>query len=325
MPPRSARPTDFAKTLFVASRYPDGMTRHMARPRHAQAEVLRRGAEELNFGRAAQRLHIAQPVLSRQIRSFEDELGVRLFARDSRGTELTDAGAQLLEDARFMLSESKALRARLFQAATPTVTVTVGVMPGLLATAAVRAFEATDPHAAPPWCRWAGPTRSRWSGAARPTWCTPANRSIITGWAPQRCWRSRGMPCCPAATRSQRARPSGSPIWRTGVCCRTRARCRSGTRSPARSYAAHPRQDRVDGRREAGTRGRTGGIRHPAPLDDGVLSQTRRCGDSDRGHRSRSGHADLGRGGGEPRPRRLRRGGAWRAATRPSDSLPHLR
>ena len=70
---------------------------------------------------------------------------MRLFARDSRGTELTDAGAQLLEDARFMLSESKALRARLFRAATPTVTVTVGVMPGLLATAAVRAFEASAP------------------------------------------------------------------------------------------------------------------------------------------------------------------------------------
>jgi DNA-binding transcriptional LysR family regulator len=102
-------------------------------------------AEELNFGRAAQRLHIAQPVLSRQIRSFEDELGVQLFARDSRGTQLTDAGMQLLEDARFMLSESKALRARLFRAATSTITVTVGVMPGLLATSAVRAFEASDP------------------------------------------------------------------------------------------------------------------------------------------------------------------------------------
>jgi LysR substrate binding domain len=51
----------------------------------------------------------------------------------------------LLEDARFMLSESKTLRARLFRAATPTVTVTEGVMPGLLATAAVRAFEASGP------------------------------------------------------------------------------------------------------------------------------------------------------------------------------------
>ncbi|HEX3545003.1 MAG TPA: LysR substrate-binding domain-containing protein [Mycobacterium sp.] len=102
-------------------------------------------AEELNFGRAAQRLHIAQPVLSRQIRAFEDDLGVRLLSRDSRGTTLTAAGAQLLEDARFMLAESKALQERLVQATTPAVTVTVGVMPGLLATAAVRRFEAADP------------------------------------------------------------------------------------------------------------------------------------------------------------------------------------
>jgi DNA-binding transcriptional LysR family regulator len=102
-------------------------------------------AEELNFGRAARRLHIAQPVLSRQIRSLEDELGVQLFVRDSRGTELTAAGTQLLEDARFMLRESNALQERLIRATTPTVTVVVGVMPGLLATAAVRKFEAAEP------------------------------------------------------------------------------------------------------------------------------------------------------------------------------------
>jgi DNA-binding transcriptional LysR family regulator len=102
-------------------------------------------AEELNFGRAAQRLHIAQPVLSRQIRSFESDLGVQLLARDSRGTRLTAAGKQLLDDARFLLAESKALRQRLFQVAAPTVTVTVGVMPGLLATAAAAAFEDDAP------------------------------------------------------------------------------------------------------------------------------------------------------------------------------------
>jgi DNA-binding transcriptional LysR family regulator len=101
--------------------------------------------EELNFGRAAERLHIAQPVLSRQIRSFESDLGVQLLARDSRGTRLTAAGKQLLEDARFLLAESKALRQRLFRVAEPTVTVTVGVMPGLLATAAAAAFEDDDP------------------------------------------------------------------------------------------------------------------------------------------------------------------------------------
>src|SRR5215475_1560567 len=102
-------------------------------------------AEELNFGRAAERLHIAQPVLSRQIRSFESELGVQLFVRNSRGTELTIAGKQLLDDARFLLSEAKALQQRLSRVADPTVTVTVGVMPGLLATAAAAAFEAEDP------------------------------------------------------------------------------------------------------------------------------------------------------------------------------------
>ncbi|MBW8710654.1 MAG: LysR family transcriptional regulator, partial [Mycobacterium sp.] len=73
-------------------------------------------AEELNFGRAAARLHIAQPVLSRQIRSFESDLGVQLLDRDSRGTRLTAAGKQLHEDARFLLAESKALQQRLFRA-----------------------------------------------------------------------------------------------------------------------------------------------------------------------------------------------------------------
>ncbi|MET0700829.1 MAG: LysR family transcriptional regulator [Mycobacterium sp.] len=102
-------------------------------------------AEELHFGRAASRLHIAQPVLSRQIRALERELGVDLLSRDSRGTRLTPAGEQLLGDARFLLAESKALQDRLFRAAEPVLTVTVGVMPGLLATAAVQSFEAGDP------------------------------------------------------------------------------------------------------------------------------------------------------------------------------------
>lgn len=56
-------------------------------------------AEELNFGRAAARLHMAQPPLTRQIRAIEEQLGAVLFLRTSRGVELTDAGRVLLAEA----------------------------------------------------------------------------------------------------------------------------------------------------------------------------------------------------------------------------------
>jgi DNA-binding transcriptional LysR family regulator len=62
-------------------------------------------AEERHFGRAAERLHIAQPPLSQQIRRFEAELGEPLFHRTTRSVELSPAGAALLERARGILAD----------------------------------------------------------------------------------------------------------------------------------------------------------------------------------------------------------------------------
>ena len=57
-------------------------------------------AEERHFGRAAEKLHIAQPALSQQIKSLESELGLTLLERTSRGVVLTDSGSRLLAEAR---------------------------------------------------------------------------------------------------------------------------------------------------------------------------------------------------------------------------------
>src|SRR5580693_8422481 len=61
-------------------------------------------ADELHFGRAANKLHVSQPALSKQIRKLEDQLGARLLVRDSRHVSLTARGESFLIDARELLN-----------------------------------------------------------------------------------------------------------------------------------------------------------------------------------------------------------------------------
>lgn len=74
-------------------------------------------AEELNFSRAARRLHLSQPPLSRQIQSLENRLGVRLLERSTRRVTLTPAGVLYLEDARQILLRLDSAGAAVHRAA----------------------------------------------------------------------------------------------------------------------------------------------------------------------------------------------------------------
>jgi DNA-binding transcriptional LysR family regulator len=102
-------------------------------------------AERLHFGRAADDLHIAQPVLSRQIRALEHDLGAALLTRDSHGVTLTDAGEQLLADAGPLLASADAARRRVTLAARGGRRLMVGFRAGVAVAPAIQQFAIRHP------------------------------------------------------------------------------------------------------------------------------------------------------------------------------------
>jgi DNA-binding transcriptional LysR family regulator len=89
-------------------------------------------AEELNFTKAAQKLRVAQPALSRQIRQLEEEMGVELFERGRTGARLTKGGRAFLPEARAVLNQTaKAVRAAQTSSEAEALTLNVGYAWGL--------------------------------------------------------------------------------------------------------------------------------------------------------------------------------------------------
>ncbi|MGI5241126.1 LysR substrate-binding domain-containing protein [Dactylosporangium sp. CA-139066] len=103
-------------------------------------------AEHRHFGRAAAALHVAQPSLSRQIRSLEELIGAPLFDRTPRGVELTDAGRAFLAPARALLRSAADAVAQARESAEPS-RITIGYIPGTIITGAVRELRRRHPSA----------------------------------------------------------------------------------------------------------------------------------------------------------------------------------
>lgn len=103
-------------------------------------------AQQRHFGRAAEQLYIAQPVLSRQIRAFEHELDCTLLERTTRSVELTAAGRQLYEEAQAILGSVDAAVRRVHDADRDVRRLVIAFASGLHISEAIRAFRSLHPE-----------------------------------------------------------------------------------------------------------------------------------------------------------------------------------
>jgi DNA-binding transcriptional LysR family regulator len=102
-------------------------------------------AELEHFGRAAEQLYIAQPVLSRQIRALEAELGCALLERTTRSVRLTEAGRQLYAEAPSVLAAAETLTRKVHRAARGAERLVLGFAPGLSVATLVREWASVRP------------------------------------------------------------------------------------------------------------------------------------------------------------------------------------
>jgi DNA-binding transcriptional LysR family regulator len=146
-------------------------------------------SDELHFGRAATRLGIAQPALSKTVRQLERRLGVTLFERTSRAVALTEAGQVLSREARVALEAISAAALRTQRAGTRDPRLILAMKPGGdagLLPAILAAYE-----------REPGYCRSRWSSGPTPLACCAKDRrtprcctrrpTSWAGWTPKHC------------------------------------------------------------------------------------------------------------------------------------------
>ena len=107
-------------------------------------------ADELHFGRAADRVHVAQPAVSRQIRALEQEIGLSLFERDRRRVVLTAAGAAFQQEARSILGHVERAVVTAHRAARGELgSLRIGYVPAVVHTGLpeiVRGFRKRFPH-----------------------------------------------------------------------------------------------------------------------------------------------------------------------------------